>query len=874
MGTDTANATIFDESAVAPTTNIDAPLGTNPTDKLGDKPVVSISATDPTAVEGTANSTLVFTVAQSNPSTQATDIVVTLNLGTVSTADITSITYVDASGATVTTTVAALQAGLALTIPATPNGAAPYSPVFTITAAQDAIYEVSEALTMNLALATGETDATLGTAQATGTILDESSITASDITGGNNLGDQPVVSISATDAAAVEGTTNNTIVFTVSQTNLSTVDTTVLVKGTLGAISAADLTSISYTNAAGTVVTLSTPSDIASFFSTGVTVKIPAGSTSAPVITFTAANDVIFEQAESFSVAISAPVNASLGTDRGTATISDSFLDGNEAVFTNEDTPISGNVIDTVLSSINSAVVLTGFAVDTNNDGTLETFVAGDSANILGVGSIAINANGTYTFIPVANWNGTVPTVTYYLSDNAGATIGDTSTLSIVVNPVNDTFIDGNESVITPEDTPIGGNVIDGGLTSGDGPISISGFIVDGVVDVNSHLVTFRAGDIVNISGIGTLTIAANGAYTFTPATNWNGTVPTVTYSLTDSYGVEEVSTLDIVVTPVNNAPIAIDDIYKAIGTKDTLSLSALNADRDPDGDTLSIISINGVALTPGIAQAILVNGGVVKVAADGAVTFMPNPGFTGKATIPYVISDGHGGTATANEIITVNSDNPTIRGIPTFYKPWEHKPIEMGKYEFNRVVLDFNGIYGGINQFSLPHGETTNTRDALEHSNDTPYVPFDRVGDEVRNAQRSLDANLALTRVDDPELMAVLSPPEVQLGADKKASYTLPSGVFTGGKGTLKLAAFTKDGKPLPRWMKFNPFTGEFDLAMPDDVNEPIEVQIVATDAKGDQAKTKLNIKPPVKPAQKAAFIGKSSLTSQIRSAMTFGRG
>ncbi|MBU3600742.1 cadherin-like domain-containing protein, partial [Polynucleobacter sp. 30F-ANTBAC] len=45
-------------------------------------------------------------------------------------------------------------------------------PVFTITATQDAIYEVSEALTMNLALGSGETDATLGNAQATGTIYD------------------------------------------------------------------------------------------------------------------------------------------------------------------------------------------------------------------------------------------------------------------------------------------------------------------------------------------------------------------------------------------------------------------------------------------------------------------------------------------------------------------------------------------------------------------------------------------------------------------------------------------------------------------------------------------------------------------------------
>jgi hypothetical protein len=56
--------------------------------------------------------------------------------------------------------------------------------------------------------------------------------------------------------------------------------------------------------------------------------------------------------------------------------------------------------------------------------------------------------------------------------------------------------------------------------------------------------------------------------------------------------------------------------------------------------------------------------------------------------------------------------------------------------------------------------------------------------------------------------------------------------------------------------------------------MREPIEIQIIGTDAKGDQAKTKLNIKPPEKDTQKSSFVGKSSFTSQIRSVITLGRG
>jgi hypothetical protein len=197
-----------------------------------------------------------------------------------------------------------------------------------------------------------------------------------------------------------------------------------------------------------------------------------------------------------------------------------------------------------------------------------------------------------------------------------------------------------------------------------------------------------------------------------------------------------------------------------------------------------------------------------------------------------------------------------------------------MGHYEFNRVVLNFNGSYGGINQFSLPHGESTSTRDALEHSNDTPYHAFDRVGDLVNSAQRAVDANLSVAKVDDPGLLALLAPPELKLDAKGKMVYMLPKGIVVGGKGEVKLMAFTKDGKPLPAWIKFNPAARLFDIAMPDDMNESVEVQIVATDDRGDQAQTKVKITPPMKKVHKTAFIGKSSLSSQIKSALTLGQG
>jgi hypothetical protein len=197
------------------------------------------------------------------------------------------------------------------------------------------------------------------------------------------------------------------------------------------------------------------------------------------------------------------------------------------------------------------------------------------------------------------------------------------------------------------------------------------------------------------------------------------------------------------------------------------------------------------------------------------------------------------------------------------------YQPIEMGKYEFHTVVLDFNGQSGGINQFSLPAVESTLSRGNLQYSNHTPYYSFDRVGDEVRNAQRSIDANLSTPSEADTGLRNPLLPPDVILDSAGKVSYTIPPATFVGGKGDIQLKVFTKDGKPVPAWIKFDPANGKLDVAMPDGVNEPVELQVVATDSKGDQAKTKLLIKPAEKPAQKSEFKGKPSLSSQIKSAL-----
>ncbi|WP_458726005.1 cadherin-like domain-containing protein [Pseudomonas gregormendelii] len=88
------------------------------------------------------------------------------------------------------------------------------------------------------------------------------------------------------------------------------------------------------------------------------------------------------------------------------------------------------------------------------------TYAAGSTATIANVGTLVIGANGAYTFTPAANYNGSVPVVSYTVTDGSGSNV--TSTLNISVTPVDDSFTDLGESVTTAEDAPVSGSVLTG----------------------------------------------------------------------------------------------------------------------------------------------------------------------------------------------------------------------------------------------------------------------------------------------------------------------------------------------------------------------------------------------------------------------------
>ncbi|KJZ02715.1 hypothetical protein TW86_23035, partial [Halomonas sp. S2151] len=80
-----------------------------------------------------------------------------------------------------------------------------------------------------------------------------------------------------------------------------------------------------------------------------------------------------------------------------------------------------------------------------------------------GVGTLTLNADGSYRFDPALNYHGSVPKVTYVLSDGH---VSDTATLSITVDSVDDSVSVGG---LGDGGDGVDGEVKESGLVDADG---------------------------------------------------------------------------------------------------------------------------------------------------------------------------------------------------------------------------------------------------------------------------------------------------------------------------------------------------------------------------------------------------------------------
>ena len=175
------------------------------------------------------------------------------------------------------------------------------------------------------------------------------------------------------------------------------------------------------------------------------------------------------------------------------------------------------------------------------------------------------------------------------------------------------------------------------------------------------------------------VTIASDGAFTYSPGDGFNGLSEGETaedsfvYRITDQNGGVSEALATFLVSGVNDAPNAVDDAFlveeNALLTGSLLADNGAGADVDAEGDELALTALNGIAVQAG-QEISLGSGAVVTANPDGTFTYVQGAAFdalgagaAGEDSFSYTISDGVSETSASAmiSILGVN-DAPVAR--------------------------------------------------------------------------------------------------------------------------------------------------------------------------------------------------------------------
>ncbi len=252
-------------------------------------------------------------------------------------------------------------------------------------------------------------------------------------------------------------------------------------------------------------------------------------------------------------------------------------------------------------SNDNTITVLTN---DTDADGDTLSVTAASALH----GTVSINSDGTLNYTPDADYSGE-DTITYTLSD--GNLTDDTGTVTVTVTGSNDAPIAVDDAITVKEGATFTSSV---DLDSND-------------TDVDGDALSVVAGTLTTTEG-GTLVLASDGSYTYTPASGFTGT-DTVDYTVTDG-NITDIGTLTINVSASGDtAPVAVDDVATVDEDSSDNTITVLTNDTDADGDTLSVTAASALH-------------GTVSINSDGTLNYTPDADYSGEDTITYTLSDGN----------------------------------------------------------------------------------------------------------------------------------------------------------------------------------------------------------------------------------------
>ncbi|UWQ90544.1 tandem-95 repeat protein [Rhodobacteraceae bacterium M382] len=294
---------------------------------------------------------------------------------------------------------------------------------------------------------------------------------------------------------------------------------------------------------------------------------------------------------------------------------------------TNEDVPVNIDVL----------------ANDTDIDGDILTVLTASAAN----GTVNVESDNTLTYTPNLNFNGR-DQITYMISDGNGGT--DTGFVGVTITPVNDDPI-GVDDTVAP--------ILE------DGMVVIDVLANDFDVDGDSPLVITGFG--TQLGGVAALT--NDGQMRFTAAKDFNGPAQ-VQYFISDGNGGTGSALVDLVITPVNDAPTTTFGSIVADEDDGLITIQLRDFANDVDGDVLSFSDISANRAGTLIPFTITDDTGPVQPFENGLITFDPeilglDSGESAQTTFTFTVNDNSGDTgndtATGTFDLTINgADEPS----------------------------------------------------------------------------------------------------------------------------------------------------------------------------------------------------------------------
>ena len=290
----------------------------------------------------------------------------------------------------------------------------------------------------------------------------------------------------------------------------------------------------------------------------------------------------------------------------------------------------NSGTIDVILTLLPGASGLPISLRYTTTDGTATTADT-DYTGVAG-GTHTIAAGDTTSTISLA----VTGDATYEADETFTVEIGNATTTNGAVTATATT------TTVTIENDEVPTAAADPNYTSTEGILrtipTSTGVLVN---DDGAGLAVTRTANLVTDVATGTLALAADGSFTYLPPGDFPHTSSTATttfvYSFFDGRFTSTNATATIVVTNVNDAPIAVSDFYAVLpGQTSTQNVAAgvLANDFDNDGDNLTAVLVGALTSTPSDLTA-----GSLTFNADGSFVYDPKT-FVGTATFDYRAQD------------------------------------------------------------------------------------------------------------------------------------------------------------------------------------------------------------------------------------------